>query len=204
MEIAQWLVLLGVCTLGAMSPGPSLAVVTSHTLAGGRSHGVAAALAHGSGVALYAALTVLGLTAALTARPGLFLVVQWIGAAYLAYLGCRLLLARAATGEADTDTAPTARSPVREGFLVAFLNPKLAIFMLAVFSQFLSEGAGLAQKAVMVATAGAVDGLWYTLVALGLSHPRLQHRLRRQAALIDRLFGLALLALAVALLWRTA
>ena len=81
-----------------MSPGPSLALVLRHTLAGGRRHGCLAAISHGLGIGLYAGLCVSGLAFLITASPRLFSAFQWAGAAYLAWLGLRGLLARAVAG----------------------------------------------------------------------------------------------------------
>ena len=66
MEFGQWLSLLSICLLGAMSPGPSLAVMVKCTLGGGHRAGYPAALAHGAGVGLYGLLTVTGLAVLIT------------------------------------------------------------------------------------------------------------------------------------------
>jgi threonine/homoserine/homoserine lactone efflux protein len=202
MELAQWLSLATVCLLGAMSPGPSLAVVMNNTLANGPSAGYASALAHGSGVALYGLLTVAGLAVVVTSSPAVFLGLQLAGAAYLVYLGLRALRssgipALEATGAAGSRGAAT------NGFLVAFLNPKLAVFMLALFSQFLRPAAGLGEKAVMVATVGLIDAAWYSLVVVLISRKAFLHRLRTSARLIDRCFGVILIVLALSVVLRT-
>ena len=57
MTLTLWLSLVTVCTLGTISPGPSLAVVLRHNLSNGRSHGILCALSHAAGVALWATLT---------------------------------------------------------------------------------------------------------------------------------------------------
>ena len=86
MPFSLWLSLAAVCAMGAMSPGPSLALVLRHTLGGGRLPGVSAALAHALGVGLYALLTVWGLGALIVRFPMLFQAITWAGAAYLAWL----------------------------------------------------------------------------------------------------------------------
>jgi threonine/homoserine/homoserine lactone efflux protein len=199
MELGQWLSLLAVCLLGAMSPGPSLAIVLKCVLAGGRGAGAAAALAHGAGVGLYGLLTVTGLAVLITGSPALFLGLQIAGALYLLYLGGRAL-----RGTSHAQLAPQAGSltgsAAREGFLVAFLNPKLAVFMLALFSQFIEPGFGLLEKGLMALTVGVVDAAWYALVAALVSQPAFLQRLRRSAVVIDRVFGLILLLLACSVL----
>lgn len=200
MELGVWLSLFGICLLGAMSPGPSLAVVMSATLRGGRTAGFAAALAHGLGVALYGLLTVMGLAILVTESPNLYLALQLLGAAYLVYLGIKSLRSG---GSSATDInqpgspASAAQNPWLAGFLVAFLNPKLAVFMLALFSQFLQPHFGLYEKGIMVGTVGLTDTIWYALMAGALSQPNLLQKLRNNAVRIDRFFGVVLIVLAL-------
>ena len=120
--------------LGAMSPGPSLAVVLKQTLTGGRANGLIAAITHGLGIGLYALLCISGIAVAITASPLLFMALQWAGAAYLVWLGVKGLRARPGTGM-QLEAPPTTGSAARDGFMVVFLNPKVAVFFIALFSQ---------------------------------------------------------------------
>ncbi len=71
MDLTTWLAVVTICTLGAMSPGPSLAVVLRHTIQHGRASGSVAALAHGLGIGLYALACISGLAFVLTTSRGL-------------------------------------------------------------------------------------------------------------------------------------
>lgn len=199
MTLAAWLSLFAVCLLGAVSPGPSLAVVMRATVAGGRAAGTRAALAHGAGVGLYGLLTVTGLAAVLTRAPALYLALQVAGALYLLWLGGRSLVARGSASAAGAGS-PAPHRPATEGFLVAFLNPKLAVFMLALFSQFLAPEFGLREKAAMVLTVGLTDAAWYCLVAGLLSRPTFLARLKASALVTGPVFGVILIALALSVL----
>lgn len=199
MNLATWLAVVSVCVLGAMSPGPSLAVVIRQTLAGGRRNGVITALLHGLGVGLYALLSILGLAALITASPVAFNALQWGGAFYLAWLGIKGITAKAREAGAAT-AIPSAASAARDGFLVVFLNPKVAVFFIALFSQVVGPDTSLAARFGYAATAMVIDGGWYLLVALVLSQPRWLERLHRYGVWLDRLFGIILLALAGRLL----
>jgi len=198
MDLGHWLSLLSICLLGAMSPGPSLAVVVKATLGGGHRAGYPAALAHGAGVGLYGLLTVTGLAVLITRSPGLFLSLQVMGALYLLYLGSRSL--RSSAPGLMAPAAHQSRNSALQGFLVAFLNPKLAVFMLALFSQFLHPDTDVEQKAIMVATVGVTDACWYALVVALLSRRNFLEKLRRGATTIDRIFGVILIALALSVL----
>jgi len=199
VTLTAWFSLATICTLGAMSPGPSLAVVLKNTLAGGRSEGVKTALAHGLGVGIYAFATAAGLAVLLTGSPLAFKIIQWLGAFFLAYLGLKALFGNAGLGEAaktETDSSYHGNG-YRSGFLTAFLNPKLAIFFAALFSQFVSAQAQFGEKMIMALTAALIDAGWYLLVVLVLSHSRVLDVLRGKAGQLDKAFGLLLVLLAV-------
>lgn len=203
MALQVWLSLVGICLLGAMSPGPSLAVVLAATLQHGRRGGYQAALAHGIGVGLYGLLTVTSLALLITRSPALYLAIQLAGAIYLLYLGIGLLRSRGGSIETREDAKP-GQNPWLAGFLVAFLNPKLAVFMLALFSQFLRPEFGLPEKAIMVATVGITDACWYALVTRIITQPRLFKRLQQHAAQIDKVFGVVLVLLALTVVLNSA
>ncbi|MFI0471949.1 LysE family translocator [Halomonas sp. HMF6819] len=197
MPLSLWLSLAAICSLGAMSPGPSLALILRHTLGGGRPSGVAAALAHAFGVGIYALLTVLGLGALIVNHPELFKWVTWLGAAYLAWLGIKALRAGSAGVLSPGHVASTQRLAAKEGLLVALVNPKLILFFVALLSQFVSPEMGLLAKLIIVMTAVVIDGGWYLIVALGLSHTSVLPWLQRRSHWINRVTGVLLLLLAL-------
>lgn len=84
----------------------------------------------------------------------------------------------------------------RDGFLIAFLNPKLAIFFLALFSQFVSADATMTQKVIMVSTVGIIDALWYVVVSFLISRGPIVTRLKQNSHIIDRIAGSFLILLA--------
>ncbi|WIX31586.1 LysE family translocator [Salinicola sp. JS01] len=196
MSPELWLSLLLICALGAMSPGPSLAMVMRHTVSGGRAPGVVAALTHALGVGLYAGLTVLGLATVIAHQPWLFRLVTLGGALYLAWLGVQALRAGGSEGLRVARVASGRRLAMRDGLLVALGNPKLIVFFVALLSQFVSADMSATGRWLIVATATLVDGGWYVLVALLLSHSRVLPWLQRRAVWINRLTGVVLLGLA--------
>lgn len=81
--------------------------------------------------------------------------------------------------------------------MISLLNPKLALFFIALFSQFVSVGNDWSAKATIVLTPLIVDGLWYTLIALVLSHANILDKLKSRAKIIDQLSGVVLILLAL-------
>jgi threonine/homoserine/homoserine lactone efflux protein len=199
IDFSTWFTVIGICALGAMSPGPSLAVVMRHALQGGRQNGTIAAITHGLGIALYALLCISGLAVLITASPLLFQAFQWAGAAYLAWLGIKGLMARPAPA-GQLPVATTGSGAARDGFLIVFLNPKVAVFFIALFSQVIGPDTAWLERGLYVATAWFLDTAWYLLVAAMVTHPRWLGALQRNAVWLDRGFGVILLALAARLI----
>jgi threonine/homoserine/homoserine lactone efflux protein len=198
MEFHLWLSFVVICIMGALSPGPSLALVIKNTLAGGTSQGYATAISHGLGVALYAAITATGIAVIIVKSPLIFSIIQYAGAAFLLYLGVKSLLSKK-DNEVFSEDNTANKSQVngwRDGFLIAFLNPKLAIFFLALFSQFLGEEASSEQKMIMTATVGSIDALWYCLVTFTLSRGNIISKLRENSHIVDKVTGSFLILLA--------
>ena len=198
MEFHLWLSFVVICIMGALSPGPSLALVIKNTLAGGTSQGYAPAISHGLGVAIYAAITATGIALIIVQSPLIFSIIQYAGAAFLLYLGIKSLLSKK-DNEVFSEDNTGNKSQVngwRDGFLIAFLNPKLAIFFLALFSQFLGEEASSEQKMIMTATVGSIDALWYCLVTFTLSRGNIIGKLRENSHIVDKVTGSFLILLA--------
>ena len=199
MTIAIWLTVVSICLLGAMSPGPSLAVVLKQTISGGRRTGLIAAITHGLGIGLYALLCISGIAVMITTSPVLFTALQWAGAAYLVWIGINGLRARAGDSSALADP-PTTGSAARDGFLVVFLNPKVAVFFIAMFSQVIGSETTWLEKLAFAATALFIDMAWYMIVAWSFSNPRWLGYLQRNVVWLDRVFGVILIVLAMGLL----
>jgi threonine/homoserine/homoserine lactone efflux protein len=198
MSIDNWLGLLAICCLGAMSPGPSLAMVVRHTLSGGRFHGIVCAWAHSIGIGFYALVTLLGLGLVLKQAPLVFNVIAITGALYLVWLGVQALGSKGSMQEKLTAAEPTSLiAAARDGLGISLFNPKILLFFLALFSQFVLAASSLYGQLIIVATPLIVDGLWYTLIAMILSHSALLPKLRAKSALIDKISGVVLIALAV-------
>ncbi|QLE86663.1 lysine transporter LysE [Shewanella sp. Scap07] len=201
MTLSAWFGLLAICCLGAMSPGPSLAMVVRHTLGGGRAKGIICAWAHSIGIGIYALITLLGLAVLLKQAPMVFNAIAILGALYLAWMGVQALRSKGGMSEKlQAGEQTDAWTAARDGIAISLFNPKIMLFFLALFSQFVMVADDLWGKSLIVLTPLVVDGLWYTLIALVLSHSAVLPKLRQRAALIDKLSGVVLILLAVRVL----
>jgi threonine/homoserine/homoserine lactone efflux protein len=137
----------------AITPGPGIAYVVARTVAGGRAEGLASCLGTGIGGMLHVIAAALGLSLLVAQSTLAFNVVKYIGAAYLVFLGLRLLL-RKDDGLPVAPVAPVAAQGARraslEGIAVEALNVKTALFFLAFLPQFVAPAEPLIPQLVLL------------------------------------------------------
>ena len=198
MDINSLLGISFVCAMGAISPGPSLVVVLRNTISGGRTQGVMTGIGHGIGLGIYAFIAVMGLSSLLLANKQIFNLIQWAGALFLIWLAFNMIIYRPAG--ISNDNKGNWRRGFLEGFMISFLNPKILVFMAAVFSQFINPDISSAGRFIMAIMAGAIDTIWYVLVAAVLAGTPIINKLRKNAGLIDRSIGIIMLLIALFLI----
>ena len=134
----------------AVTPGPGIAYVVARTVAGGRAAGLASCIGTGLGGMLHVLAAALGLSLVLAQSAVAFNLVKYLGAAYLVYLGVRMLLRR----ESGVEVAPVspggARRALLDGVVVEALNVKTALFFIAFLPQFVAASEPLVGQLVML------------------------------------------------------
>lgn len=203
MEAVAWDILLAAGTvffLGAISPGPSLMVVLRNTLIGGRRQGVMCAIGHGLGFGVYAGMAVFGLIVLLEEAPEIFTGLQLLGCLLLVWYGWSMWNVEA-EHLFDEDQA-SGRQGFAEGFAIAFFNPKIALFLVAVLAQVLEADMSFASKAAVGLLGMTIDTLWYIIVALMLTGTSRLDVLKSNAQLIHRITALVLWGFALSVFFR--
>ena len=191
-----------VFTLGAMSPGPSLAVVLRNTISGGRKQGIATGVGHGIGFGIYAGSAVFGLIVLLENAPDAFLILQLIGVGLLVWYGYLMWNDDIDLGESkEIDKTQVRRQGFIEGFSIAFFNPKIALFLVAILAQVLEPGMGMGTKLVIGLLGMSIDMGWYLIVALVLTGTGAVDWLRLRGRLIYRITAIALWIFAASVLY---
>jgi len=181
-------------------------VVVKNTVGGGRRVGVLTGLGHGLGVGIYAFLAVAGISTLVTTTPGLSRGIEIAGAAFLLWMAVALLRGSTAPTGPHPSVAPKDQASNRphsgfsEGFLVAFLNPKIAVFFLALLGSFLPEDAGTTERAGVAFLAMGIDAGWYVFAALLLAGSGAAEVLARNRVLADRVLAVLLIGVAVFLI----
>jgi threonine/homoserine/homoserine lactone efflux protein len=199
VSVETWAAFAAASAVLLIIPGPTILLVVSYAL----GQGWRSALPMAAGVALgdFTAMTLsmLGIGALLAASASVFLVLKWIGAAYLVYLGVKLFRAGGALEAAQRSTPASALRMVGHAWLVTALNPKSITFFVAFLPQFISHDAGfLTQMVVFEATFLVLafgNALGYALVA---SRARRLVRNERAITLMNRAGGTLLVGAGIA------
>ncbi|MEV0298470.1 LysE family translocator [Nocardia sp. NPDC050710] len=201
MSTAQVFALGGVMLLGAMSPGPDFLIVIRNAAVSGRRAGMASAAGVALGVFAWSLVTAIGIASVLAASAVAYTAVKLVGATYLAFLGIRALLA-ARRGDYELSEAV---GPKRRGIRAAFcqgllnnlLNPKVAVFFIALVPQFVPAAPSLLDTIEVGILATLVSLIWFTLVANGigaLRHVFTRTRVRRT---LDAAMGSVMVGLGI-------
>jgi threonine/homoserine/homoserine lactone efflux protein len=138
MTLHSYLLFAGASIVLVLVPGPDMIYMLSRCVAQGRKAGLMAAIGFNLGGYTHLAAAILGLSAVLATSLVAFTVVKWIGAGYLIYLGATTLLSKTSpiTGTTPQIAGPNAKTILWQAYLSDVLNPKVAMFFLALLPQF--------------------------------------------------------------------
>jgi threonine/homoserine/homoserine lactone efflux protein len=181
----------------AVTPRPGIAYVVARTVAGGRSEGLASCLGTGIGGMLHVLAAALGLSLIIAQSAVAFSLVKYLGAAYLIYLGIRLLLRK----DPELTVKPVAPQGVRralaDGVAVEALNVKTALFFLAFLPQFVSSGDPLIPQLVLLGTICVALNTLVDVIAVVAADRLLKSGAARaaRARLLTKVSGVTMLGL---------
>jgi len=169
MPLDLWLTFVAASTALLLIPGPTVLLVLSYALSQGRRVAVASASGVALGDFIAMSLSLAGLGALVMASATLFTVLKWVGAAYLVWLGIKLIRSAPSSGLPITLPESEARGVFAHTALVTALNPKSIAFFIAFVPQFITPDALLGpQFAILIATfvgLAAFNAFVYALAA---------------------------------------
>ncbi len=142
IPLATWLVFASACVALVATPGPNLLYLVSRTLAQGRVAGFVSLAGTSTGFLCHVLAAVFGLSAILATVPAAYDAIRLAGALYLAWLAWSTWRAPAVAASASVAARVPAARLFREGVVTAILNPKVAMFQLALFPQFIDPARG--------------------------------------------------------------
>ena len=188
----------GIAVLVSLTPGPATALVVRSAALHGRREALLVTVGNSTGILMWALASVLGISALVAASETAFVVLKVVGAAVLIVLGVQAVRGRGGDEAEEPDRARNARTSYGHGLMTSFANPKLAVFFIALFPQFVPSGASvLPTTLAMALLLIAVDLVYFTLLALVVS--RAKHAVvgSKLARRIERLTGAVMIALGV-------
>lgn len=202
--LPEFLLVAGAHLLAVASPGPDFAIVLRQSITHGRAVAVRTSLGIGTGILVHVGYSLLGLGVLLTQSQLWFDLVKYAGAAYLAWLGVQALRARPAaapvTGSVPPATAaPTGHGAFATGFLVNALNPKAALFFIALFATVINPATPRLVQAGYGLWMAAATATWFTCVSIFFTREQVRRAFLRFGHWFDRGMGVLLLALAARL-----
>ncbi|AWV07267.1 LysE family transporter [Marilutibacter maris] len=188
--MTELIAVITITLVAVISPGPDFAMVSRNSLMLSRRAGVLTALGIGLGVLVHVGYTMLGVGLLIRQSRWMFDTIKLLGAAYLIYLGIRMLLARPrqAQGVAPA-VALSDMAALRSGFLTNVLNPKTTVFIVSLFMQVVQPQTPLAIQLGYGAFISLAHIAWFGLVALCFSARTVRGQLLAIGHWIDRLFG---------------
>lgn len=175
MDLHQLLLFIAAGLMLNLTPGPDVVYILTHALRSGARVGMVAALGIAAGCFVHIFAAALGVSALMAASSAAFTTLKWAGAAYLVYVGCRILLAKPpATDHAFTanlmiglvvaSEASAFKGVFLQGFWTNALNPKVALFFLAFVPQFIAPDVNNKPLAfLLLGVLFNANGLWVNM-----------------------------------------
>ena len=193
MEISALLPILVVLVLGAMSPGPSLVVLLRNTMEGGKARGVSCGIGHGIGFGIYAFVAIAGIAQLKASASNAATLLEITGGIFLLFLAAMMFKG----SDEESVHKRSTRRGFTEGFLIAFLNPKILVFLIAIFSQFVQPEFTWVERLTIAVIAMLIDGGWYVLVSLLISETKVLSKLQQHARGFEMTMATVLMCLGI-------
>lgn len=192
-------VLAIICFVGMLSPGPDFILVTRNSLRYPKLQALATAAGIITGSIVGASCCVLGLALIVTKSVLLFSFIKYAGALYLIYLGVKGLTSHSSSINLDQHSVNIKKISTTnafvQGFLCNILNPKLAVFLLSLFTQFLSADSTFSDKLTVAGVFVLEAIIYWPILVLILQSKSVQLLFSKLQSVLDKVFGTILVGL---------
>ena len=195
-----WVQFALICIVGAMSPGPSMALIIRNSIKYGRVSGLLSSVGHAIGIGIYASISVVGLQLILINNIFVFNTIQFCGSVFLFILGI-LFLKNSGEKLSLEDDQKNLNSFI-QGFAISILNPKILIWFTAIFSQFIEASSTSMTKITMVFMASSIDGIWYIIVTIVVTGFGLKQFLENNTKTIQNISGIVLIFISLIIFYK--
>lgn len=194
------LIIATIAALGMLSPGPDFFLIIKNAARYPRTAAMFTALGVTCAVATHMVYCVAGLAVVITTTPWLFMLLKYVGAAYLIFIGIQALLSRGNSKMDLSNVAPETTSLKKaflQGYLCNLLNPKATLFFLSMFTQVLNVHTGLGEKMWYAGIIIGLCALWWPLLIVIIQSAPVRRGLAKAQKLIDKMLGGVLIALGI-------
>ena len=188
MSILIFLKVFFVCLIGAMSPGPSMVVVINNAIFKNRFHGILTSLGHGIGIGIYAIFAVLGVALVIKTNIAVFNGIKIMSIIFLIYLGVKSIIGKKNL-DFDKNDFKSEMASFFQGLSISLLNPKIFIWFVAIYSQFMSVDNNINFNTVLILTASIVDAIWYISLTFLVTSKRTLEFIKNKSILFQQLIG---------------
>lgn len=187
--------------LAAISPGPDFAMVTKNSLLYSRKAGILTAMGISCSLLIHASYCILGLAIIISKSLLIFSIIKYIGAAYLSYIGIKALLAKREIADYQDNNSNKkdlhAYQAFRQGLLCNLLNPKAIMFLLAFFTIIIKPTISWSTQIGYGLEIGIVHMLWFSSLALMITHRRVRSILNKVQFYIVKVMGVVLIGFGI-------
>ena len=199
MSIFLFLQIAFICLLGAMSPGPSMVVVINNAIFKNKFNGILTALGHGFGIGIYALFAVLGIGLIIETNILLFNVIKILSVLFLFYLGINSIITIKKI-EFKKEKLIDSGQSFLQGLSISLLNPKILIWFVAIYSQFMSTDNELYLNISLVLIASIVDALWYVFLVNLVTTGTIIKFIKNKSQHIQKIIGYIFITISIILL----
>jgi threonine/homoserine/homoserine lactone efflux protein len=196
MTFILFLQIAFVCLLGAMSPGPSMMVVINNAIFKNKFNGILTAFGHGFGIGIYALFAVIGIGIVIETNIIVFNTLKTLSVIFLFYLGIQNILKRSQIKLKKNNIKFGLKSFI-QGFSISILNPKVLIWFIAIYSQFMSLNNDIYFNLSLVLIASIVDALWYLLLVNIVTSKGILELLKNKSYLLQRIVGCLFIVISI-------
>ena len=189
-----------VCLLGAMSPGPSMVVVINNAIFKNRFHGILTSIGHGIGIGVYALFAVLGIGIVIETNLVLFNGIKVLSIFFLLYLGLKSINNKTNLDFDKKNNINKGISSFFQGFSISILNPKILIWFVAIYSQFMSLDNDIIFNSFLVLIAGFVDGIWYFILSIIVTSKKVLGLIKFKLIYLNKIIGFLFIIIGLVLL----
>ncbi len=205
MSVFEWFTIFLVCSVGAIIPGPSLIIILYIANSKSFISGVIASIGHGIGIFIYALISIFSISFIIEIAPFTFQTIQFIGAIFLIYIGYKIIFIKS-SDETKVDQKIITEALLENfllGLTTSLINPKVIIFFISIFSQFLDDNYSLYTKMGMALLAGIIDTTWYILASYSVNLKSIKTFIKLNKELIFFILGSILLIFSIYLIYRS-